>query len=217
MPHDPANPWLFRRDELDMLEDEIDGVFDLHEQSRDPVNRTMEETVIGEQTKTEDSYERRLSDVLGPDALLEDEPHVCEHCKDGFPEGVALKDLLSKKRDPLYVRSYLWATKVFVWARESYWKQGMRNRDMFRVNVNACLVPVKIAFALAEEGHGDAHAPSIAGLEYDLALVYLARTRESLGALRTMGLAYADLVWMIEEADALAAEIKDRRSRFPSL
>lgn len=217
MPYDSSNPWLFRRDELDVLEDELDEVFDLHEQSRDPVHRSMEASVIAEQTRTEDSYERKLSDLLGPASLAPEDTHVCEHCKDGFPDGVPLKDLLTRDRDPLYVRAYRWANKVFAWSRESYWKFGMRNRDMFRVHVNAYLVPVKIAFALAEENRDDEHAPRITALEYDLALTYLARTRESLGALRAMGLVHPDLPWMIEEADALAKQVSERRARFPSL
>lgn len=217
MSHDPSNPWMFRRDEIDVLEEELDEVFDLHEQSRDPVHRAMEDGVIDEQTKTEDAYERRLSDLLGPAALAPEEPHACEHCKGGFPDGVPLTELLTRDRDPLYVRAYRWATKVFAWSRESYWKFGMRNRDMFRVHVNVYLVPVKIAFAQAEESRDDEHAPRIAGLEYDLALTYLARTRESLGALRAMGLAHAELDWMVAEADALKSQVAERRARFPTL
>lgn len=218
MPHDSSNPWLFRRDEIDVLEEELDEVFDLHDKSRDPVHRSAEEAVIAEQTKTEDAYERKLSDLLGPASLAPEEGHACEHCKDGgFPDNVPLKDLLVRERDPLYARAYRWANRVFAWSRESYWKFGMRNRDMFRVHVNVYLVPVKIAFALAEEHRDDEHAPRIAALEFDLALTYLSRTRESLGALRTMGLVHADLQWMIEEADALATQLSERRARFSTV
>lgn len=212
MPNDHVNPWLFQRDELDLLEDELDEVFHLHEHSRDPVHHSMEEGVIDEQMRTEDAFERRLSDVLGPAALAPEE-HACEHCKDGFPDGVALRDLLVRDRDPLYARAYAWATKVFVWSQESYWKFGMRNRDMFRAHVNAYLVPVKIAFALAEEHRDDEHAARVAGMEYELAEAYLERTRDSLRSLRAMGLVQDELPWMIDEANELAAQISERQSR----
>lgn len=218
VPYDPSNPWLFRLDELDVLEDELDEIFDLHDQTEDPVNRAVEETVIDEQTRTENAYERQLSDLLGPAGLEPDKPHVCEHCKDGgFPDGVSLSELLEQDRDPIYARAYRWATRVFGWSKESYWKFGMRNRDMFRVLVNVYLVPVKIAFGLAEESRDDEHASRIAGLEYDLALTYLSRTRESLGALRAMGLTHSDLEWMTHEADAIEATVRERRARFPTL
>lgn len=212
MPNDPVNPWLFRRDELDLLEDELDEVFHLHEHSRDPVHHSMEEGVINEQLKTEDAFERKLSDLLGPASLAPDE-HVCEHCKDGFPEGVSMRDLLVRDRDPMYAKSYAWATKVFTWSRESYWNFGMRNRDMFRVHVNAYLVPVKIAFALAEEHRDDEHASRVAGMEYELAATYLERTRESLSSLRAMGLVQEELPWMIDEADKIGVLIQERRKR----
>ncbi|NBS41880.1 hypothetical protein EBS80_04465 [bacterium] len=105
---------------------------------------------------------------------------------------------------------------MFAWSRESYWKHGMRNRDMFRVHVNAYLVPVKIAFGQAEENRDDAQAARIAGMEYELAALYLSRTRESLSNLRAMGLVREGLPQMIEEADQLAAMITERRKRFPS-
>lgn len=216
MPHDPVNPWLFRRDELDVLEEELDEVFDLHETARDPVHHVMEAGVISEQVKTEDAYERKLGEVLGPESLAPDAtPHSCEHCKDGFPDGVPMRDLLIRERDPLYARAYAWAVKVFAWSRDHYWKFGMRNRDMFRVHVNAYLVPVKIAFGQAEEVRDDEHAPRVAGMEYDMALLYLSRTRESLGALRALGLKHEDMAWMIEEADRLALDLVERRKRLP--
>ncbi len=207
---------MFRRDELDVLEDELDEVFHLHEHSHDPVAHEIEAGVIAEQEKTEDAFENKLADLLGPASLAPEAPHVCEHCKDGFPDGVSLKELVETDRDPLYAKAYAWAITVFAWSRESYWKHGMRNRDMFRVHVNAYLVPVKIAFGQAEENRDDAQAARIAGMEYELAALYLSRTRESLSNLRAMGLVREGLPQMIEEADQLAAMITERRKRFPS-
>jgi hypothetical protein len=216
MPQDGANPWLFRRDELDLLEDELDDLFHWHEHSRSAVEKEMEEEVIVEQERTEKTYENRLTDVLGPDSMSPGEEHVCEHCRGGFPEGVPLREMLVGERDPLYARAYAWSVAVFGWARESYRHYGMRNRDMFRVYLNAYLVPVKIAFALAEEGRDDERAPLLAAMEYELALTYLGRTRESLGALRAMGLVHPDLVWMINEADQVAALLTKRLKRLDS-
>jgi len=209
------NSWLFRRDEIDALEDELDEVFDLHERSDDSVNRSIEEAVIDEQERTEHAYEHKLADILGPDARDEDEPHTCEHCQGGVPDGVAFKDMLSQDRDSLYARSYRWAVEVFAWAKDGYWQVGMRNRDMFRVLLNAYLVPVKVTFALSEAARDDEYASRIAGLEYDLAICYLSRTRESLGSLRAMGLEHADLRRMIGEADALGLLLLERRAKFP--
>lgn len=212
-----ANPWLFRRDELDALEDQLDEVFDLHEQSRNQVQHSLEKGVIAEQTRTEDLYEQKLADLLGPESLAsddEDDGHVCENCQGtGLPEGVPIRDLLGQRRDAIYVRAYAWSTKVFLWARDCYWEQGMRNRDMFRVNVNAYLVPVKIAFALTEEARGDEHSGAIAAMEYELASTYLSRVRESLGSLRAMGLSHPEMSWMMDEADGLSVAIDDRRKK----
>lgn len=212
------SPWLFRRDELDALEDQLDEVFDLHEQSRNQVQHALEKGVIAEQTRTEDLYEQRLADLLGPESLAADDEgedgHVCENCQGtGIPEGVPIRDLLGQRRDAIYVRAYAWSTKVFLWARDCYWEQGMRNRDMFRVNVNAYLVPVKIAFALTEEARGDEHSAAIASMEYELASTYLSRVRESLGSLRAMGLSHPDMAWMMDEADGIAVAIDERRKK----
>jgi len=211
------SPWIFRRDELDALEDQLDEVFDLHEQSRNQVQRSLEEGVISEQSRTEDLYEKRLADLLGPESLGDggnegDDGHACENCQGtGLPEGVPLRDLLGQRRDVIYVRAYAWSTKVFLWARDCYWEQGMRNRDMFRVNVNTYLVPVKIAFALVEEARGDEHSPAIASMEYELASTYLSRVRESLGSLRAMGMSHPEMGWMMDEADGIAVALDARR------
>ncbi len=210
------SPWIFRRDELDALEDQLDEVFDLHEQSRNQVQRSLEEGVISEQSRTEDTYEKMLAELLGPESLVPgddgDDGHACDSCHGtGLPEGVPLRDLLGQRRDAIYVRAYAWSTKVFLWARDCYWEQGMRNRDMFRVNVNAYLVPVKIAFALTEEARGDAHSPAIAGMEYELASTYLGRVRESLGSLRAMGMSHPDMGWMMDEADGISVALDARR------
>ncbi len=212
------SPWLFRRDELDALEDQLDEVFDLHEQSRNQVQHSLEKGVIAEQTRTEDLYEQRLADLLGPESLASgdegEDGHACENCQGtGIPEGVPIRDLLGQRRDAIYVRAYAWSTKVFLWARDCYWEQGMRNRDMFRVNVNAYLVPVKIAFALTEEARGDEHSSAIASMEYELASTYLSRVRESLGSLRAMGMSHPDLPWMMDEADGLSVALDERRKK----
>lgn len=212
MPDDSANPWLFRRDELDVLEEELDEIFHLHKHESDEMQFEMEAEIISEQTKTENQFERRLTDLLGPASLASHEP-VCNHCKDGFPDGVKLSDMLVPERDPLYARAYSWAVRVFYWSRECYWVNSMRNRDMFRVHINAYLVPVKIAFAQTEHRRNDPHAKKISELEYDLALTYLRRTKESLSALTTTGVASDDLRWMIEEANEIAVEIESRKDK----
>ena len=211
------SPWVFRRDELDALEDQLDEVFDLHEQSRNQVQRSLEEGVISEQSRTEDLYEKRLADLLGTESIGDGgndggDGHACESCHGtGLPEGVPLRDLLGQRRDAMYVRAYAWSTKVFSWAHDCYWEQGMRNRDMFRVNVNTYLVPVKIAFALVEEARGDEHSPAIAAMEYELASTYLSRVRESLGSLRAMGMSHPEMGWMMDEADGIAVALDARR------
>ncbi len=213
MPSDTANPWLFRRDEIDVLEEELDEIFHLHKHEDDGIHFDMEEEVISEQTKTEEQFERRLSEMLGPTASLAAHSHICTHCKDGFPDGVKMTEMLVPERDPLYAQAYTWAVRVFYWARDCYWMNGMRNKDMFRVQINAYLVPVKIAFAQVEHHRKDPHATKIMDLEFDLALTYLRRTRVSLGTLTTTGVASSDLEWMMEEADRIAEKVEEKKSK----
>jgi hypothetical protein len=147
----------------------------------------MEDEVIEEQAETERDYEHDLDRLFGPsDAHVE----PCDHVHSFLEESRPLIELMREHqvRDPLYERARRWATLVFRWSGDAYARSRSKNRDLFRVHVNACLVPVKVAFARMDESADDPVALEVAGKEYDLARRYLTRTLESLGRVHDRGI-----------------------------
>lgn len=165
--------WLFQRDEVDVLESELDALWDTY--SKPSKERTREAAVLKEYADTEDWAETELLLRLGPVA---DHGEPCTHEEDrrrAF-EQVPLADYLrqSLQRDVLYAEALQWTRGV------SELLATAEDPEAFRARMNALLVPVKIAFALMGEGHDGPVPKETARSDYELARTYLARAAESL-------------------------------------
>lgn len=165
--------WLFQRDEVDVLESELDALWDAY--SKPSKERTREAAILKEYADTEDWAETELLLRLGP---AEEHGEPCAHEEDrrrAFEEQPLTEYLrLGLQRDPLYAEALQWArgtVEVLM---------GVEGPEAFRVRVNALLVPVKLAYALMGEGHEGAAARETARSDYELARTYLARAAESL-------------------------------------
>jgi len=220
--HNHTLPWMFRRDEIDVLEEEFDDIFRRHATAAHAKFRAIEEPVLREQMDTEEATEAELLARMGADWLSSapgpaSAGAACAH--DELASVRPLRESLRRDvtRDPFYERTYLWASRTFRWARDRYAQESERSRDLFRVYVNAFLVPAKIAFGQAEESHEEPDAREVAAKEYELAATYLDRTRESLTVIWETGGQEAEVGWIRREADEIAQALRDMRKRIESM
>lgn len=202
---------MFRRDDIDVLEDELDALFAAHDELPDGGQFDMEEALIREQVDTEEKFESELVGLIGFPMLQKTEHHTCGPLCDDLQQDVSLRELLKHDadQDPLYRRARDWARNVAKWARERYVHD--RTSDVYRVLINAYLVPVKIAFAQAELEREDEFSRPLAAKEYQLAGTYLVRIAESMSLCRKPGVQDRALETVLEEAGTLGSEIAHRR------
>lgn len=176
---EPHNPWVFHRDELDVLEDEIEELhkqFPLTEDSA-----SVESLVLQEQSDSEDASDAALSIKLGLASLdgisvaaIEERPEL----NDAYIEVAAGSDLF--RRHPLYQRVRRWCASIRTYAKRGYDQHETYEEAYFRVYVNAHSVPVKVFTALCEESFSDSIGLEVAEEEYQLALLYVGRILSSL-------------------------------------
>lgn len=174
---------MFWRDELDLVEEEFDDIFHRHDHSTDRASFRFEEDVLREHLDTEEGSEAEIMVRVGPrPPALErtHEPHADMDALHGSLREQLRRDVV---RDPFYEAAFVWASDLFRWSGRLYERQELRTRDLFRVHVNAYLVPAKIAAAQTEETHEEHGSFELALCEYGLAATYLQRTCESLRAL----------------------------------
>jgi len=190
--HNPHEPWLFFRDEVDLLEAEYDQIFVKHEATKnDPGITELEKMVIKEQQQTESQAEVDIDEMI--DIQLTDPetrpPSFASTFRAVSEESLSLKSLLGKdvQRHVAYEISWRWSREVFAWSQKQYYQKARKNQDIFRVHINACLVPAKILFAQSEEAIGDNLSRHIAVRELELAKIYLERTVDSLKLLASNG------------------------------
>ncbi len=202
---------MFRRDDIDVLEDELDDLFATHDALPDGEQFDMEEALIREQIDTEEAFENELAELLGAPLVVHTEHHVCGPNCDDLQQDISIRDLLKRdaEQDPLYRRARDWSRQVAAWARDRYLLE--RSPDVFRSLINAHLVPVKIAFAQTELEREDEFSRPLGEKEYQLAGTYLLRVAESLNACRKKDVQDRVLETLIEEAGTLASEITHRR------
>ena len=181
------NPWMFHRDEIDLLEEEIDEIYERHDcESKDSVSQ-MEDRVLEEQQEIEERFETELILKIGPRALLR--PSHVHADPSTFTNEESLDHFLHTQsaRDPLYSALYIWTQSVFIFARAHYFEQGNRQEGLFRMYVNVKMIPIKFVLFLEERCVEDVIAKEMANKEASLCLLYLERTIDSLQHLSFLG------------------------------
>lgn len=145
-PHE--NPWVFERDEIDLLEEEIDELYRIHEPTPSRPFR-METRILQEQLETEEQAESELAWKIGQENLLHE--ISVDSGADVFIDG-SVKEILRAHsyRDPLYERVFLWAQLVSEFSFHFYQLNNSRSEDAFRAFVNAKLIPTKLALTRVE-------------------------------------------------------------------
>lgn len=181
------NPWMFHRDEIDLLEEEIDELYRQHESANEDSVSQMEMRLLKEQLDSEELSEAELALQIGPEYLLS-HPHPSDPDDDPDDDPDAdvsdqsvLQSLReSAYRDPLYSRIYLWAQQVFAYASKRYVTEAVRDEGMFRIYLNAKMIPIKFVAFQTERLSGDSIGEHIAKKEGALCLTYFERTLDSL-------------------------------------
>ena len=97
--------------------------------------------------------------------------HVHTH---GDHEHASLDD------DPVYDAAFRWACRTERWSRRLYFAQNTRDHDLFRVFLNAPLVPAKVAFAFFGGLVDDLAGHEVALIGYRQATTFLGCTMDSL-------------------------------------
>ncbi|MDP3771643.1 MAG: hypothetical protein Q8R16_05055 [bacterium] len=82
--------------------------------------------------------------------------------------------------DPVYDAAFRWACRAERWSRRLYFAQNTRDRDLFRVFLNAPLVPAKVAFAFFGALGDDLAGHEVALIGYRQATIFLGCTMDSL-------------------------------------
>lgn len=180
-PQDQEFPWVFRRDEIDILEDELEDLYEKYHRPEDAPS--FESSVLAEQLDTEERSDQELSTRLGFDVLEPPPPSLVSSRDSATPSDIWSEwqeELVHVRSHPLYQQAKTWAVHVKPVAKRGYEQGGAYAGELFRVWANVNLVPLKIFTALCEEMHEDDIGYEIAREEYRLALTYIERILESM-------------------------------------
>lgn len=180
-PQDQEFPWVFRRDEIDILEDELEDLYETYHRPGDPPS--FESSVLCEQLDTEERSDQELSIRLGFDVLEPPPPSLVSSREADAPSDIWSEwqeELVHVRSHPLYQQAKIWATQVKPVAKRGYEQGGAYAGEMFRIYANVNLVPLKIFTSLCEEMYEDDIGYEIAREEYRLALTYVERILESM-------------------------------------
>ena len=202
----PEYPWGNRRDELGVIEEEFDDLCRLHEERESGDGWEAEEAVVREQADTEDASEAELTAKVGPGWLEESEE--CSHGHDHEHSAMPILEFMRRdlEREPTYERALAWAAPAFRWAKGEY--LAARHPLLMRACLNACLVPMKVSYALNELVHDDTYSLDVADKELELARTYLSRAVGSLESIRAEGRSGS-----IPDAKPVAEAIDEARAR----
>ena len=178
---------MFERNEVDLLEEDVDEIYRVYgqqeqpKQEKDVFELTMEQLLIQEQVDTEEESNKRFEEKTkqifstrfsetGSEDFIFEEP--------------MLKDLFHQNKRPVfYEQVYRWADGLFLIAQSYYLSQVFFREPAFRVLLNVKLVPIKLSVVIQEDREEDAFSKEMAEKECRLALVYLERVLGSLSLL----------------------------------
>ncbi len=180
--HDQNYPWIFHRDEIDLLEDELEDLYETY--GRDTgSSKTFESAVLSEQMETEERSDAQLSRRLGFDffqKISESSPFSFSE-ESQNPKEDSHQQTEFIRSHPLYQKAKIWAASMRSVTKQKYQERGPYASEYFRIYANLNLIPLKIFTALSEELHEDRVGFEVAKEAYELGLIYLDRVRESLG------------------------------------
>ena len=173
------NPWVFQRDELDLLEEEVEIVFQKGIGDHQMPFSDMEDRVLREQIQTEEWFEEEPSSDPLHDLL---ELHQETSLEDEVQTHGSLKDVLRAHamRDPLYEHVYLWTKRVYAYTTEHYMDLGIKDEDIFRAHVNVLMIPIKFARIMADMHDADLTEDAQESPSVRVCLTYFSRTLDSL-------------------------------------
>ncbi|MEK7105203.1 MAG: hypothetical protein AAB865_00760 [Patescibacteria group bacterium] len=204
--------WFFRLDELDLLEFDFAALQEHHEDHCD-WRQKIEEKIFAEQEAVEDAAQSDLEPRLD-DAPMDEGCPI--HANDDDDEDeLTIKELLTS----LVGNSPL-ASEAYVFVRDlpgkiAAIKESPENYEsLFRLQLNAPLVPAKLAFAAHEEEHDDPVSLVIAEKELDMAFGYLSRVLDSLHDLaKDEQLSQADASDTLQRGETLLEHVRTKRDR----
>ncbi len=218
--HVHTPPWMYVRDEIDVLEEAFDRLVRGHRASPPSPRRAIEASVLREQRETEEGNQPRLA----PEGEIEaPERPIGVGCAEeillgGDPILARLKR--DAERDPLYALAARWGKGAVRYAAPRYAKASEGEselRDLFRLLVNGHLVPAKVAFGLGEEAHieEDQEGKEDAKREYGFAQTYLSRALRSLE--NVCEKRDIEAAGLLQEGAALSLAIEARAKRLDDL
>jgi len=198
--HDQNYPWIFHRDEIDLLEDELEDLYEKYGRDLGSA-KTFESTILSEQMETEERSDAHLSRRLGFDffqKMSESLSFSPSEESQNFKEDPHQETEFIRSHG-LYQSAKIWAVGLRVFTKQKYEEGGPYASEYFRMYANLNLVPLKIFTALSEELHEDRVGFEVAQEAYQLSLIYLERVQESLGL----------VMFGAQEADWLEQRLKE--------
>ncbi len=174
---DNQEPWLFIRSDATVIEELYDDLINgnLHKGVIRKAVRDQEELIMEEQQDIETSVQKTLSQTVSRSSTRGIFESSVFQASLFFAEDDSLRHLLKSTCDgsDLYREAISWAGRVVPWASDLHPFPSDKKSDLFRVAVNASVVPAKIFFAEEEERGEDPHAFDFASVEFELAFQYL--------------------------------------------
>lgn len=119
--------------------------------------------------------------------------------------------------DPIYDAAFQWACRTDRWSRRTYFDQRVRDRDLFRVLMNATLVPAKVAFAFPGRVNDDLVGLEVAAIGYRQVAIFLSRVLESLANCYGKRIGHPKSVHnLADEGRELLADVESRLAEIDS-
>src|SRR3989339_911379 len=152
--HDQNYPWIFHRDEIDLLEDELEDLYEKYGRDSESL-KTFESTILSEQMETEEQSDTQLSHRLGFDffqKMSESSSFPPSEESQSFKEDFQQQTEFIRNH-VLYQKAKTWATSLRSITKQKYEEAGPYASEYFRIYANVNLVPLKVFMGLSEEFH----------------------------------------------------------------
>ncbi|MBI4592111.1 hypothetical protein HY733_01550 [Candidatus Uhrbacteria bacterium] len=179
-PHEQGYPWMFHRDEIDLLEDELEDLYETFPPDADPP--TFETMVMREQWETEEQSEQELTsrlegtllEPLDPSLFSIRQVSACSDSDESWHH-----EMVQMRIHPFFQEAKRWVTFVKPLVKQRYEQAISDAPEWFRIYANLNMVLLKIFTGLCEERHGGEVGETLAWEAYQLAHTYVGRVAES--------------------------------------